>query len=711
MFAYPLMQRKGNKMESSSGMASTTADTSLLASEKRQILAALSNSQAIIEFDLNGKILTANANFLSLMGYKLDDVAGRHHSIFCQADQANSESYKAFWMSLRAGKYASGEFLRVASNGRPVYIQASYNPVFDDNGQPYKVVKFASDITATKLGAIETSARMDLVSRSNAIIEFKRDTSIQLCNELALRALGYTEAELMGKKEQVLLFEEDAIGLSAQEAWESLRAGRPATGEFRRKGQGGREVWFSATMSPIMGLDGEMSKIIFIGRDVTNEKLAQLDASGKVDAIDRAQAVIEFDMTGKVLHANLNFLNLMNFQLEEVRGRHHRTFVEPTHAASSEYQNFWERLARGDWLSGEYKRIGKNGKEVWIRATYNPIFDTRGRPVKVVKFAVDVTESKLLNAEFEAKLAAIDRSQAVIEFDLDGKVLAANRNFLAAIGYTLREIQGQHHSIFCTPDYTRSEEYRDFWLKLNEGKLVNGRFHRVGKFGRDVWIQASYNPVLDVNGKVMKIVKYAYDVSKEVQLEKGISLRAGEMGASVQRLVESITAIAANSGVAAEMAHETSTAAHSGFDAIQKSIAAIDAIQGSSTRVSEIVRVIGEIANQTNLLAFNAAIEAARAGQHGVGFSVVAGEVRKLAERTSQAAREIATLIEESVTHVGHGAMVSKDAARSFEGIMNAVSRTGSNVTAIAEAADEQRKMANDVTHVIEQLTASVGMR
>jgi len=305
-------------------------------------------------------------------------------------------------------------------------------------------------------------------------------------------------------------------------------------------------------------------------------------------------------------------------------------------------------------------------------------------------------------------VAAMDRGQAVIEFDLDGKVLTANRNFLVAMGYTLREVQGQHHSIFCSAEYTQSPEYQDFWLRLGEGEFISGRFHRVGKFNRDVWIQASYNPIFDLNGKVAKVVKYAYDVTKEVMLEKRISAKTVEMTERVRGLVASIKAIADNSGVASQMAHDSSRAAQTGHDAVQKSIVAIDRIEESSTRVSEIVRVIGEIASQTNLLAFNAAIEAARAGQQGVGFSVVAAEVRKLAERSSAAAQEIGKLIDESALHVRQGAEVSKSAAGSFEGIMSSVESTVESAAEIAAAAEAQRDMAAQVSDLIEELARTV---
>jgi methyl-accepting chemotaxis protein len=672
--------------------------------ESQSKLDAIGRSHGVIEFDMQGNVLAANENFLKLMDYTLDEVVGQHHRLFVDREEAGTPAYKLFWRKLAAGEYDSGEYLRVGRNNKRVWIQATYSPVLDIDGNPVKVVKYVQDITSTKIAATEIAARMDVMSRGNCVIELNRDGIVTTANENAQRAIGYGLEDLVGKPEARFMFDEDIKEPRHDEVWRELRAGLSVCGEFRRRASGDREVWFSATMCPVMGLDGLLNKVLVIAQDVTVIKLEQLDAAGKIGAIDRAQAVIEFDLTGRVLKANENFLKLMNYDLEDIRGRHHRIFMEPSAASEPDYLVFWERLGRGEFASGEYKRLGRNGREVWIQATYNPIFDMRGRPVKVVKFATDVTEAKLRNAEFEAKVDAIERAQAVIEFDLDGNVLRANRNFLVCMGYTLREIQGQHHSLFCSPEYTQSEAYQDFWLRLGEGELISGRFHRIGKYNRDVWIQAAYNPIMDVNGKVVKVVKYAYDVTKEVMLEKHISQKSTEMADSVQALVESITAIAANTGVAAEMANDTNLAAKQGHEAILKAMGAIEAIQTGSTRMAEIVRVIGEIANQTNLLAFNAAIEAARAGQHGVGFSVVAGEVRKLAERSSQAAREIAKLIDESVMQVSNGAQVSKDAARSFEGILNSVGRTGSSVNEIASAAEVQRRMAQQVAHVIDDL-------
>ena len=669
---------------------------------------AISRTQAIIEFDLHGNVVYANQNFLTLMDYELAEIVGQHHRIFVDINIVNTQSYKDFWTKLVSGESVTGDYLRFGKNTKRVWLQATYSPVLDQHGQIQKVVKVCTDISQQKATAQETAAKMLAISNSNCIIEVGQDKLILNVNEQAQKSFGCPAASMIGHVIDEFMYHE---GLQTQErhsTWDNLRNGESITGEFRYQAQGGREIWLAGMISPVNDIAGILEKAIFVARDITTEKLIRIDTDGKIGALDRSLAVIEFDLNGQVINANNNFLRLMNYQLEEIKGRHHRMFVDPAYAGSPDYKSFWDKLKSGEFEAGEYKRIGKDGKEVWIQATYNPILDLRGEPVKIVKFATDITAAKLRNVEFEAKVSAIDCSQAVVEFDLDGKVQWANRNFLQAMGYTLREIQGQHHSIFCTLLYTQSEEYRDFWLKLNEGEFMRGRFHRLGKFDRDVWIQATYNPVLDINGKVMKVVKYAYDLTKEVKLERDIHTKSNEMSASIIQLIDSIKAIADNSGTAAETANEASKFAQHGQLAIQKSIDSINAIQASSKQVAEIVSVISDIANQTNLLAFNAAIEAARAGQHGVGFSVVAAEVRKLAERSSQAAQKITHLIEESSTQVENGAKVSNQAAESFEDIIESVTRTGQRVNAIAAATEDQRRMAGEVSTLIADLNKSV---
>lgn len=562
-----------------------------------------------------------------------------------------------------------------------------------------------TDLCREHAGLDDAAVFFAALEATHAMARFTPEGVLTGANGHYLTLFGYAEGELIGQPHGVLC----EVGMPSHSddiaMWSRLRTGLTQRGDFHRLHRDGRSIHIQSSYLPMLDGHGKVRQVIQLAADVTEQRQAAHESRAWSTAISRSQAVIEFDLSGRVLNANDNFLRLLGYQAGEVLGQHHRLFVDPVEAASTAYTVFWDRLAQGDFMSGEFRRIGREGREVWIQATYNPVFDLNGKPCKVVKFAQDITGAKLRNAEFEAKVAAIDRAQAVIEFDLDGHVLTANRNFLVAMGYTLREIAGQHHSLFCAADYTRSREYRDFWLRLGEGNFVSGRFHRLGKFGRDVWIQAAYNPVMDLNGRVMKIVKYAYDVTHEVQLEQRIQHKSAQMSVAVRGLLESITRIAANSGVAEEVSREAVSAATSGHDALTKSIQAIGVIETSSDQMSQIVRVIGEIAAQTNLLAFNAAIEAARAGEQGVGFSVVAVEVRKLAERSAQAAAEITRLIQQSVQQVAHGAEVSAQASHSFEAVLTAIERAGRSVSAIAESTERQRQVADEVSALIEDLS------
>ena len=233
------------------------------------------------------------------------------------------------------------------------------------------------------------------------------------------------------------------------------------------------------------------------------------------DALGRSQAVIEFGMDGTILTANDNFLKALGYSLGEIQGKHHSMFVDPSERDSAAYRDFWAALKRGEYQAAEYKRIGKGGKEVWIQATYNPVLDASGKPVKVVKFATDITARKIKSMEDAGQISAIGRAQAVIAFEMDGTIVTANENFLKAMGYSLAEIQGKHHSMFVEQATRDSAAYREFWARLNRGENQSAEYKRIGKGGKEVWILASYNPVLDEKGKPFRVVKFATDVTKE----------------------------------------------------------------------------------------------------------------------------------------------------------------------------------------------------
>ncbi|MBA1380296.1 PAS domain S-box protein [Pseudomonas brassicacearum subsp. neoaurantiaca] len=349
-------------------------------------------------------------------------------------------------------------------------------------------------------------------------------------------------------------------------------------------------------------------------------------------------AVIEFSPDGKVLRANQNFLNTMGYREDQLAGLSHRNFCAPALVGSAEYREFWDRLRAGQFVSGTFQRISGQGRHVWLEASYNPVLDEQGKVVKVVKYALDVTARVASDAEIRGRLAALDRAMAVIEFDLGGNIITANENFLRTMNYSLAEIKGKHHRLFCEASLVNSSEYNDFWRRLNAGEFFSGQFKRLGKHGKVVWLEASYNPVYDAEGKLSKVVKFASDITERVE-----KFEEDSRGASRAYHISSETERVAEQG--AQVIQQTAKEMRQIAENIGASARLVGQLGARSEEITAIVNTIRGIADQTNLLALNAAIEAARAGDQGRGFAVVADEVRQLAGRTSRSTSEIAEMI------------------------------------------------------------------
>ncbi len=420
-----------------------------------------------------------------------------------------------------------------------------------------------------------------------------------------------------------------------------------------------------------------------------------MEDAGKIAAVSRAQAVIEFNLDGTIITANDNFLTVLGYPLSEIQGKHHSMFVAPSERDSAAYREFWAGLNRGELRSGEFKRFGKGGKEVWILASYNPILDDAGKPFKVVKFASDVTEQKLKTANFSGQIEAIGKSQAVIEFNMDGSILTANENFLNALGYSLREIQGKHHSMFVDAADRDSAAYRGFWANLNAGQYQAGEFKRIGKGGREVWIQASYNPILDLNGKPFKVVKYAADTTAQVIARKRAESVRGMMesvAAGAEELNASVREISETMNKSRTTASEAVVRVDSADQQAQRLSAASESMGG-------IVELIGNITGQINLLALNATIESARAGEAGRGFAVVASEVKNLANQAKQATDKIGQ-------EIGNLNGISADVVNALTAIKQSIQEVSEYVTSTAAAVEEQSTVTSEMSTSMQRAAA-----
>ncbi len=372
----------------------------------------------------------------------------------------------------------------------------------------------------------EALGKVSAIDRVQAIIEFNLDGTIITANQNFLDAMGYRLEEIQGHHHSMFVAPDYKASAEYKNFWTKLNRGEFDAGEYPRVTKSGKKIWIQASYNPVFDDSGRPSKVIKFATDITQQKLQAANYEGQIAAIKKSQAVIEFNLDGIILDANKNFLATTGYTLEEIRGQHHSMFVAPAHAQSDEYRTFWQKLKRGEYESGEYMRLAKNAREIWIQASYNPIFDADGRPFKVVKYASDITAEKLKNANYSAQINAISKAQAVIEFNMDGTIITANANFLNTVGYALEEIQGKHHSLFAEPKFGRSQEYKEFWQKLNRGEYAAGEYHRLGKGGREIWIQASYNPIMDLRGRPYKVVKYATDITaQKKQAIKNASVR------------------------------------------------------------------------------------------------------------------------------------------------------------------------------------------
>jgi methyl-accepting chemotaxis protein len=538
------------------------------------------------------------------------------------------------------------------------------------------------------------SAKIQALDATFATIAFDVDGTIVEANGTFLSLVGYSISEIRGRHHSLFVDPSEAEAPLYRKFWQDLRRGIGQSAEFRRFGKDKSEIWLKASYVPILNRSGDVTRIVKFATDITAEKLRQADFAGQIAAINRSQAVIHFALDGTIVDANDLFLRTMGYEIDAVKGKHHRMFVLEDYGHSADYEDFWQKLNRGEYLSGEFKRVAKDGREVWLQASYNPIFDDYGRVFKVVKYASDITAAKLKAAEAAAQIAAIGRSQAVIHFDMDGTILDANQNFLETMGYSLEQIRGQHHRMFVSSAYAASAEYASFWDSLRTGRYSAAVYQRVANGGREVWIQGNYNPVLDTDGRPFKVVKFATDITRSMSV-RGEAIQAAEQTlGNVRAVATAADDMNVTAGAISDRMQESRSAVDEIHARTQGADASTAKLRDAALAMDSVVQAITVIAEKINLLALNATIEAARAGEAGRGFAVVASEVKNLANQAAQATARISGEILSMQA-------VSGDVEQALASISAAVTDVRRFIVETAETMHQQTLVTTDVSRNI----------
>lgn len=780
-----------------SNVANLRARIAELEGEKLQALREvearmLSVDQACIvsETDLKGYITYVNDMHCEVSQYSREELIGSNQNIVRHPDMPK-EVFKEMWATIGKGKIFRGKVKNRKKDGTPYYVDGIFTPVLGEDGKPVKYIGIRFDITETTLETQRMRGIVDAIDASYAFIEFDINGNIQNANENFQKAMGYNLSEIVGKHHRIFVDAHYAASPEYSAFWYDLKNGKVQMGEFKRINSAGKEIWLQAVYSPVKDEMGRILKVVKIATDVTaqvhlrdkakqaaeelkaqeeeirqqmeemsatQEEMARASAEmkGITTAIDSSFAYIEFDPHGNILNANENFLKTMEYNLNDIKGKHHRLFVDKAYANTSEYDRFWSDLANGKENNDQFKRFTRSGKEIWLQAVYSPVKDSTNKVIKVIKIATDITAQKLAALNALGLKATVDSSFAEIEFDAKGNILDANQNFVKALGYyNVKDILGQHHSMFVDAEYRRSAEYTRFWEDLGNGITQEGQFKRITKDGKEIWIQAAYTPVKDENGKVIKVIKIAIDITAQkqaaIETEKAanevnrvvsamasgdltqrytidskgdLKVMGDSMNAAIANLNNLLSNISQIANLVASSAEELLTkgeqmknttqevasatqqmaegaqqqaqqtdesskliegvlksanemgkkaetinvaaergqkSASEGLSTIRKVVENMSEILSSASTTSNSINVLAQrseeiastlsvitdIASQTNLLALNAAIEAARAGEAGRGFAVVAEEIRKLAEGSRKSAIDIEKVIRE----------------------------------------------------------------
>ncbi len=664
--------------------------------------------RALSELDSDGHVRAISPRMAEILDYDAEECIGKHESSFSDTEFARGVPYKKMWEAVMEGKAQKLLIRQRSKTQRVVWLLSDMIPIKDASGKITKILKSSEDVTELYESFLDTSGLLQASEKMIGRCEMDISGTILKVNKLFEQAFKITAAEAVDKQHKDFCQTEFVESALYRDLWDKIRAGETIEDQFEMRRNHGDPIWVRASFCPMFTPAGTLWKVAMFFVNISNSILREAQVKSRMLAVERTQYVIEYDLDGKILHANPRFLAASGYSMENLAGMSHEVLCKNSPKDIDDAHKVFNKAKLGTNQIGDYRRKGISGQDIWLTGSYNPVRDAQGKVSRILQLANDVSAqiTSAHSARFE--LAAVTQSQAIVEFDLNGYILTANESFLKTMGYTIREVGGQHHSMFCTPGYITSKEYRAFWIDRANGEYFSSVVERVGRFDRKVMLHAIYNPVRDIDGNVVKIVECAIDISDQAAIEDLTGKNAVKIFADLNAGTQLSQTTKRDSTALLDSTQSSKARMLDSQKTLKKSLETFDGAASSVASVANIVTVISEIAVQTNLLAFNAAIEAARAKEYGIGFSIVADEVRKLAERNVEAAREIGRHIGIATERMITG---TQDAQLVFETLGNQGMDCDKNLQAMAtllSQADEQAEIYQRVHGLVQAIQTAI---
>lgn len=673
------------------------------AERNAQIVDSLRAGMMLIEHGSDGRIADISPAMCNHLGLARIDTVGKSSKTLFQEDFSNREDFAALW---EAEASHTADLPHITDAGQSAWTRSALLPLRGSDGKVRSVLEIAQDIEQDQTELNELRVRHELLNDLFCIVDLSAAGTVQAANKWFCFETQGDEKHYIGKNYTKFVPPDILQTSEWDEIWDRIRAGERVSGDFRRVDHEGREVWFKTTYAPLPRKPGERGRrILAVSRNITEDRTRATVIENKVRAIETIVGVAEYDPQGNLLNANPNFLKQMGYPLEDVQGKPYATFCTREYAESAAYRATWQRLREGERIEmrGVHRKTGANG-DIWMALNYVPVKNHLGQVTRVIEFSEDITAGYVKRQALEEQWRSAQESFAIVEFDLDGKILNINDGCLRIMGYSVREMLGQHHSTFCSVDYARSQKYRDDWLALSKGECRSGSYQFKGRFDRNIILQATYVPTTDALGSVEKVIMMAFDVTDSIENQQQAETAAEQGLAQITALTQSQTRSHQDLTVLLEKIVASDETIQSCEDALGTGMGKLQSVKDAIAIISDTVTTMNDIATQTNLLAFNAAIEAARVGAEGEGFSIVADEVRRLAERNSAAAREIAKQVQVVSDRTQTGAETTEQAITFITRGSKLLTESSGRITAVLDGEQQKITSLSDMSEVLQKL-------